>query len=244
MKYGEVFESCDIFQPYTADSALTDRAGVVFGATARHVDFATYSGQQCAGITYCEGDTTFASGFTRVALFKRGIISVTAGESVAQGDYAALYSTAGRFGKWLPGYACCGIWLRTATAGQEGLLYFDISFQTSSAVSVIATGAQTADFSITTHKPAGDYAIRIVYEETAGAAVTGGLDVGTTASGEEIMSQQTCNASTKYNADFGQSQTTVAPYFTLTANDLIYFSAHTAWNAATVKAWVILTQLA
>lgn len=244
MKYAEMIESINIMSPYICDSALNDRVGVVFAATVKHVDLPSYSGQQCAGVTYCEGDSSYAINYTRVALIQKGVVSVTAGESVAQGDYAALYGTAGRFGKWRPGYQCVGIWLRTATAGQEGLLNFDVAFQAPENVVVIPTGAMTEDTAITTNAPAGVYAIAIAYTEGAGQAVTGGLDCGTTSSGEEIMSQQTCGASTAYFAQFGQSQTVVAPYFTLTANDSLYFSAHTAWNSASVTAYVIMTRLA
>ena len=246
MKYGEVFDSCDINQPYTADTGLTNRTCVAFAATDRHVTTPSYRGQQCAGIVYCEGEDSVTSGDTRVALFKRGLISVTSGEAFSQGDYLSIYNTSGHVGKWQPGDKCIGFAVRAASgASKEVLIYFDLAFQAPGSVGniVIPCGEMTVDTTVTTGAPAGDYALSVIYEETAGAAVTGGLDIGTTASGEEIMSQQTCAASTKYKADFGQAQTTVAPYFALTANDSLYISAHTDWNAATVKAWIILNLL-
>lgn len=238
----ERYRSEDISTPYVADSALTERQAVVFGSTERHVDVPSYRGQHCAGLVFSEGESGYSSGNTRVAVIQKGLLSYVAGDAHTVGTKLAIYASTGRLGTWLPGMHCVGIAVRTvSSAGNYGLALFDVSMQATNSVYVIPTGNMTADTEITTKAPAGSYKVEIIYEETAGAAVTGGLDVGTTSSGEEVMSQQTCAASTKYDAFYSGTITTVAPYFTLTANDSLYFSAHTAWNSATVKACVILT---
>jgi hypothetical protein len=72
--------------------------------------------------------------------------------------------------------------------------------------------------------------LRAIYvQNTTANAVTGGIDIGTTSGGTDVASAV---------AVAGNALVVIAPsngYFSATANQLLYITAHTAWNSAVLN---------
>jgi hypothetical protein len=84
--------------------------------------------------------------------------------------------------------------------------------------------------------PAG-YRISFVdITNTTANAVTGGLHFGTTALGSDILNAHTIGASVRTSIE------TIAKRF-FAAEQIVYISAHTAWNSANLTIVVTLDQL-
>jgi hypothetical protein len=250
LRSGERIDNNDRSFALTADAALSNRIAVIFGSTRNHVDVPDYRGQLCAGLVDVIGTTTtaeqYASGDTDVCIVRKGIIAYLSGDTHAIGTKLSIYNTTGDLGTWLPGHHCVGVALETvSTAGDWGLAYFDANgLGSHGGHYVIAGGTFAADGSFTTGAPAGKYRYGFHVENTTANAVTGGLDIGTTSSGEELMSQQAIGASEEHyiTYDLG-TLVTAAAAVDLTANDTIYVSAHSAWNSASLYIWMILELL-
>jgi hypothetical protein len=251
VRSGERIDNKDRSFALTADAALLNRIAVIFGSTRNHVDVPDYRGQICAGLVDVIGTTataeTYASGDTDVCIARKGILAYRSGDTHAIGTKLSIYNTDGDLGTWLPGHHCCAIALETvSTAGDWGLAYFDAngSLGSHGGHYIIAGGAFAADGSFTTGAPAGFYKYSFVVEETNNQAVTGGLDIGTTSSGEELVSQQAISGLDLVEIAYDNTLTTAAAAIDLTANDSIYVSAHTNWTSApSVTIWMILELL-
>jgi hypothetical protein len=242
---GELWIPEWVDKPYTAEVELADRIAVIYGTSEGQVDVPEYRGQQCAGITKVEQDTVYAANDTRVSLFKKGLIRYTAGDAHAVGTPLSIYNTSGHLGTARDGDFVVGIAIRTVgTAADYGLVDLNISGLRESRVQIIPSLTMTDDTTLYLNNVAGDYSVELFFEETAGNAVTGGLDVGTTAGGSEVASAITCSGSTKYHAFNDATTVAVAAAFhTLTANDIFYITAASAWNSASVDMYVKLTRL-
>lgn len=76
--------------------------------------------------------------------------------------------------------------------------------------------------------PANAYIHNIIVVEKSGGAVTGGLDIGTTASGTDVVAAKTVNASSvNFIADSALSKRV----FSTTATQQIFFTCHTNCTA-------------
>ena len=94
----------------------------------------------------------------------------------------------------------------------------------------VATG--TTDFVIGT-LPANGYIQAIMMSNATANAVTGGISVGSTANGTDIVAATACAANCVANS------TLVKTGFSLTAGTALHAAAVTAWNSANVTITVI-----
>ena len=85
--------------------------------------------------------------------------------------------------------------------------------------------------------PAGYRLDHIIVQNTTTNAVNGGLDIGTNASGEEVVSQEAVGASALVEC------TLILNLFSMTSSQTLHFSAHTAWNSAILDVYFVMTRL-
>lgn len=88
--------------------------------------------------------------------------------------------------------------------------------------------------------PAGFQILSIQWRETAGFAVTGGIKIGTTLGGTEIVTAQAVGANSIgviKDAVYGKKWLNPA------TEDTLYIDAVTAWNGAGINIQAILTQM-
>lgn len=97
----------------------------------------------------------------------------------------------------------------------------------------VATG--TTDFVIGTI-PANGYIRDILFSNSVAAAVTGGVSIGTTANGTDVVAAQTCGASC---LTFTTDANTLKRPFSTTASTQLHAAAVTAWNSANVTITVV-----
>ena len=89
--------------------------------------------------------------------------------------------------------------------------------------------------------PANAYILGIQVENLTANAVTGGLKIGTTAGGVDVVAALTVGASAK---TFVLDAALLLRFFSSTAPQTIYLDAVTAWNSAKLNVRVIYTVLA
>ncbi|MCH7939270.1 MAG: hypothetical protein IID13_05950 [Candidatus Marinimicrobia bacterium] len=95
----------------------------------------------------------------------------------------------------------------------------------------------TADTTLTAVVPAG-YRIRsIIVEETAGNAITGGLKIGTSAGGAQVVNAQAVGASALVDCALG------ARLFSLTTAQTLYVEDVTAWNSASIDLYLEMERI-
>ena len=83
--------------------------------------------------------------------------------------------------------------------------------------------------------PSNSYIDMILFKETAGNAVTGGIKIGTTVGGTDIVSSQAVPASTAGHINDSTMQTRV-----FTAPQTLYIGAVSSWNGAKVNFTIII----
>ena len=104
-----------------------------------------------------------------------------------------------------------------------------------SAVKVIPIQKQTYTSNGSINVPRGYYIASIVLEETAGNAVTGGLNIATAPAGNDIVSAKALSANqTTYVTDAEM----LKRIFSISTSQTIYVEAASAWNSASVNLWV------
>ncbi|MCH7529255.1 MAG: LamG domain-containing protein [Candidatus Marinimicrobia bacterium] len=95
----------------------------------------------------------------------------------------------------------------------------------------------TADTTLTGVVPAG-YRIRsITVEETAGNAITGGLKIGTSAGGTQVVNAQAVGASALVDCALGTR------LFSLTTAQTLYVEDVTAWNSASIDLYLEMERI-
>lgn len=92
----------------------------------------------------------------------------------------------------------------------------------------IATG--TTDFTIGS-LPANTYITEIIYSNAVAAAVTGGISIGTTANGTDVVVAQAVGSSA---LTFTPNASILKQPFSLTAATPLHAAAVTAWNSTNV----------
>ncbi len=92
--------------------------------------------------------------------------------------------------------------------------------------------AVTGDTVLTDVLPAGYRIKSIVVEETAGNAITGGLKIGTSAGGTQVVNGQAVGA----NALVDCAPGTVI--FSISAAQTLYVEDVTSWNSASIDLWI------
>lgn len=92
----------------------------------------------------------------------------------------------------------------------------------------VATG--TTDFTIG-NLPANTYITEIVYSNAVAAAVTGGISIGTTANGTDVVAAQAVGSSA---LTFTPNASILKQPFSLTAATPLHAAAVTAWNSTNV----------
>jgi hypothetical protein len=88
--------------------------------------------------------------------------------------------------------------------------------------------------------PAGHAIGDIFIRNTTANAVTGGLDIGTTLAGQEVVAAFAIGASA---IDHLLDSEILLRWFSETAGTPLYFTAHSAWNSASLKIWIPLFKL-
>lgn len=97
----------------------------------------------------------------------------------------------------------------------------------------VATGTTNFPIGII---PAGAYIQQIIFSNSVAAAVTGGISIGSTASGTDVVAAQACGASC---LTFTTDALTLKRVFSLTAPTTLHAAAVTAWNSANVTITVV-----
>lgn len=97
----------------------------------------------------------------------------------------------------------------------------------------------TADYETAAIPPGHIISYIAVYNRTANA-ITGGLDIGSTVSGEEIVSQHALGASAFVQV---LDSAILKRGWSMTVRQVISISAHTAWNSANIDVFIGLSKL-
>lgn len=97
------------------------------------------------------------------------------------------------------------------------------------------TATTTTDF-IIGNVPPGAYIREFVWNNLTATAVSGGIDVGTTANGSDVVSAQTCGASC---LTFTADSALLKRVFSTTVSTPIHIAAHTTWQGANVTVTMI-----
>lgn len=100
--------------------------------------------------------------------------------------------------------------------------------------SIAATAITAQDF-VSLKVPAGAYVHNIVVQNTTANAVTGGIKVGTTAGGVDVVAALTCGANCY---TFVADTALLKRLFSATASQQLSIDAVTAWNSASVDVTV------
>ncbi len=95
----------------------------------------------------------------------------------------------------------------------------------------------TADTTLTGVVPAGYRTRSIIVEETAGNAITGGLKIGTSAGGTEVVNAQAVGANALVDCALGTR------LFSLTADQTLYVEDVTAWNGASIDLYLEMERI-
>jgi len=100
--------------------------------------------------------------------------------------------------------------------------------------SIAKTGITAQDFASLV-LPAGAYVHNVVVQNTTANAVTGGIKVGTTAGGTDVVAALTCGANCY---TFVADASLLKRVFSATASQTLSIDAVTAWNSASVDVTV------
>ena len=184
---------------------------------------------ECYGVTLYETDSDGAD----ISVVTGGQVEAIAGDTLTFGDEVALLGTTARMWKARAGEPVAGTCLQAATVGQSFKMFLAPTPGTGM-FEIDNDGTQiTADAEITTRIPAGTYVIdHIAGTETAGNAITGGLDVGTASGGAQIGNNLAVSASTLYDYYGASLATTIV---TVAACASVFLSAETNWNSASIR---------
>ncbi|MCH7521407.1 MAG: hypothetical protein IIB42_06900 [Candidatus Marinimicrobia bacterium] len=85
--------------------------------------------------------------------------------------------------------------------------------------------------------PAGYRIKSIVVEETAGNAITGGLKIGTSAGGTQVVNGQAVGANALVDCALG------TVIFSTSAGQTLYVEDVTSWNSASLDLWIQLERV-
>ena len=88
--------------------------------------------------------------------------------------------------------------------------------------------------------PAGYGISSIYFDETAGNAITGGLDLGTTLAGTDVVNSFVITASLVGSVS---QDLILLRWFSRTANTTIYVGAGSSWNSASLNLCVVLDKI-
>lgn len=97
----------------------------------------------------------------------------------------------------------------------------------------VATG--TTDFVIGS-VPAGAYIQQLIFSNSVAAAVTGGVSIGTTANGVDVVAAQAVGSS---GLTYTTDALTLKRVFSLTAATPLHAAAVTAWNSTNVTITIV-----
>ena len=206
-----------------------DQWACLYMASSRTIAENTLANQVACGIAlddYDDGDKG-----CNYAI--RGKFPFISEGTVSINDPLTPSGTAGYFRKALQGEKIVGRVLEAATAGLYGTAEFDFGQGGSVGDEVVYyNSAITADISPTLENAAGTYLIKGCYiAETAGNAITGGLNIATTTGGNDIAAALTVAGSTKY---WYVTSDMATPSVTLTENDEIFIEDASAWNSTSI----------
>ena len=95
----------------------------------------------------------------------------------------------------------------------------------------------TGDTVLTDVIPAGYRIKSIVVEETAGNAITGGLKIGTSAGGTQVVNGQAVGANALVDCALG------TVIFSISAAQTLYVEDVTSWNSASIDLWIQLERV-
>ena len=87
--------------------------------------------------------------------------------------------------------------------------------------------------------PAGYYIGDIIFENTNGNAVTGGIKIGTTSGGTDVVFSQTVGANSLANL----GSTLTKKIFSTGSSQTLFVQAVTSWNSASVNVYFMLFKL-
>jgi len=226
-RHGLKYDVSDV-RPFTAGAALSDKYGVYMSAE----DTIIHNGlgnRRCIGITM----DSYASGALSCNILIRGRYDGIADAAISVGDPLTQGGTAGYFRTALEGETIYGYALTAASAqGDRFLGEWDFVGAYFTDAVTYADTAITANVSPTLNNVAGTYRFFVSILETAGNAVSGGLDIGTATGGAQIAATLTVAGSTAYYylpADMAAVEVTLAE------NDEIFIEAETAWNSASLN---------
>lgn len=234
-KPGEKWISSDI-RKAIAGAAITDRA-IVYLSAEDTVQVNDLSFRRVAGIAmdaYASGDS--------VDYCVRGRMDFVAGGAISVGQALVPDGTTGRVRaayegeKGIIGYAVDA----ASSAGDKCKGEFDFIAAEDRDQIIYYNSAVTANISPTLGNEAGTYTFKLHVEETAGNAVTGGLNIGNADDGQQLAATLTVGASTAYlylPADMADVQ------IALDEDDEIFIHAETAWNSASLKFKLILDRV-
>ncbi len=102
----------------------------------------------------------------------------------------------------------------------------------------LTANAQTANFTLTI--PANNYIQNIFVNETAGAAITGGLNIGTTALATDVVNARAVGAS---SIQMIPAASILKQVFSTSATQQLFISAGSSWNGASINIEVIYASL-
>jgi hypothetical protein len=88
--------------------------------------------------------------------------------------------------------------------------------------------------------PAGYIIGSITIENYGGNAITGGLKIGTTSGGEEVLAAYAVAGSTLYTV---ADALILKRFFSVSASTVLYFQPATSWNSATVQITIPLDRV-
>lgn len=85
--------------------------------------------------------------------------------------------------------------------------------------------------------PAGMCILQIVVENTSGSAITGGLKIGTTSGGVDVIVALTVSANSIQHVS---DASLLKAVFSSSANTTLYIQAVTLWNSASINLHFVL----
>lgn len=116
----------------------------------------------------------------------------------------------------------------------SGLMQQILNGGSSGGSSVITNLAVTAVSSSNSSliMPSRSYIANIVIQETAGHAITGGLNIGTSSNGSQIFSGLSVGANSLQSINAGSLAQTI---FSVSSTQTIYLNAASSWNGASIN---------